>query len=116
MTKDGTQSSKHTPGPWSRSIDDGQTGWVKASEGTIIAKVPSAGWDDTQWLNHRLIAAAPEMLEAMDKLLGEAYYRAAKEGRPYTEAEAQASAAISKAEPIKPDERPLDTSAILALE
>ena len=68
MTEDSTKSSKHTPGPWSRSIDDGQTGWVKASEGTIIAKVPSAGWDDTQWLNHRLIAAAPDMLAALSDL------------------------------------------------
>ena len=109
MTEEPTQSSKHTPGPWGRSIDDDQTGWVKSSEGTIIAKVPSAGWDDTQWLNHRLIAAAPEMLEVLKKIQAEAItcinVEPISDACHYLEAIWHlAETASAKAEPIKPEE------------
>lgn len=69
-------ADKHTPGPWSL----GSTGWyvqhdeayeqtsqgVVGSNGTPICEVVSIEYDDTEIdANARLIAAAPELLEAL---------------------------------------------------
>lgn len=51
-------SAQHTPGPWDRGRADGCT-QVYGADGTLIANVePVAG-------NSRLIAAAPDLLEAL---------------------------------------------------
>jgi hypothetical protein len=57
--------SKHTPGPWEVDRDDSQKVWVKSK---------AEGWDE-EWValsfsgragaNARLIAAAPDLLEAL---------------------------------------------------
>lgn len=65
---------KHTPGPW--SLQDSHN-TVVGSEGEIIAHVyycpddPQAIWSekDRSLPNARLIAAAPELLEALEDLL-----------------------------------------------
>ena len=57
--------SNHTPGPW--KVEDGQ---VKAGD-RIVALVYSEDYEKHRWwwkcgdLNARLIAAAPDMLEAL---------------------------------------------------
>ena len=99
--------SKHTPGPWLR---DGRTvyalqhgGWRKGEEllvnrfFTHIQRVPDCT-DEEAEANARLIAAAPELLEALKDLVRR-YDPYAMTGP--TEGErvlAQAEAAIAKAE------------------
>ena len=74
--------SKHTPGPYKAdtvSADTGDIG-VSALDGRIVvASVHNGasaisllrdGTAETQWANARLIAAAPEMLEALTVALG----------------------------------------------
>lgn len=65
---------KHTPGPWTHKIA-GKNNWIYADK-RVVAFI---GGDDTLFTqypgtahpaNARLIAAAPEMLEALQKLLG----------------------------------------------
>ena len=58
----------HTPGPW--KFDAG-SGYVESREGGLVA-IPRSGGDPvkdyetTQNANARLIAAAPEMLDALE--------------------------------------------------
>lgn len=65
-----TQDSA-APGPW-REEDDGL--YIAASDGTFVASfiVPEsaeiAADRETRLANHRLIAAAPELLEALEEL------------------------------------------------
>lgn len=58
--------STHTPGPWSARIDPhGKPHyWIKTPGGFVIARVSGHGESDAA-----LIAAAPEMLEALRNLL-----------------------------------------------
>lgn len=64
--------AKHTPGPWSYE-NEGQTVYVgNQIEGRWIAQVRGWGWlqklkngEEVQDANGRLIAAAPELLEAL---------------------------------------------------
>lgn len=55
---------QHTPGPW--SIDDGQ---IRNSEGDSLGSVPCTLGDETDAANGRLMAAAPELLEACSRVL-----------------------------------------------
>jgi hypothetical protein len=48
---------KHTPGPW--QLQEPHHAWISAADGTPIEWQPNA----------RLIAAAPELLEALEKLM-----------------------------------------------
>jgi hypothetical protein len=70
--------SKHTPGPW--TIHRHSSTSVQGSRGFVVAN--TGGWLTTsldiesvvkeQEANARLIAAAPELLEALEKLANEA--------------------------------------------
>lgn len=61
-----------TPGPW--TVDD-DTNYIRDSRGFVVADLPSCGpnFDTPREANARLIAAAPEMLEALKALLAECY-------------------------------------------
>ena len=59
-------SAKHTPGPW--VVIDGTAIWSKSFQtNTAIAKV-NRRIDDTTRANARLMAAAPDLLEALQEL------------------------------------------------
>jgi hypothetical protein len=76
-------TDKHTPGPWifcGTHVDD--------SHGLPLVR-DMRTWDKVNCYDHRLIAAAPDLLEAC-----EAYYYGRKENR---ECEAMMRAAIAKA-------------------
>ena len=97
--------SKHTPGPW------------VTEHGSLYDAITSADGDICTWnhlvgrsrppqkANTRLIAAAPELLEAMRLALTEMeamhahHHPNCEGGCPYWEAHRTACAAIAKAEP-----------------
>ena len=58
--------SKHTPGPWEQDTEDAEWGnsFVVNAGDWIIAEMID-GEDETRRANARLIAAAPDMLEAL---------------------------------------------------
>jgi Ser/Thr protein kinase RdoA (MazF antagonist) len=87
-------STKHTPGPWSNDGD-----YIRAAAGNNrpdlvrIAEV-FAGWTQEQTnANARLIAAAPELLAALQEILAAQSLRALRR----TTTERIARAAIAKA-------------------
>jgi len=61
----------YTPGPWHVSFHGSENCWiVDAGKESAIAKVTKYQDDaNTQQANFRLIAAAPELLEALQELL-----------------------------------------------
>ena len=66
--------SKHTPGPWSYTMDK-ERGWdfkLTADHGKTVI-VSGCGCCDSPWVSceadARLIAAAPELLEALEKIV-----------------------------------------------
>ena len=59
--------SKHTPGPW--DMDEGDYGIYQIETSDQIAEVFSHHPDEELKANARLIAAAPELLEALRELL-----------------------------------------------
>lgn len=96
--------SVHTPGPWVVWENPSGGAEVEAA-GVSIADVKSRGGvpHPTQehcLANARLIAAAPDMLEALNALFGAELERCMSlDGKPdQTEAVARARAAIAKAE------------------
>ena len=60
--------SKHTPGPWKVTPSNQTSGWGVCIEapGRIIAKLTGRKKNDKE-ANARLIAAAPELLEALER-------------------------------------------------
>jgi hypothetical protein len=62
-----TVSAKHTPGPWSLDSDAGQVHIVAA--GAAIARVMAMRSDGCGEANARLIAAAPDLLEALQAVI-----------------------------------------------
>lgn len=95
-------AGKHTPGPWAWGLDDVDAIWAVTTPpdgGNIICEPPSAGVASlARWpANARLIAAAPDLLEALTWALAEV------EGRTRTEEDQReacldrARAAIAKA-------------------
>jgi alpha-amylase/alpha-mannosidase (GH57 family) len=56
-------TTKHTPGPWNGSSD----GAVYSNDGEIVARV--VGVKEPSFANRRLIAAAPELLEALKAIV-----------------------------------------------
>lgn len=58
--------SAHTPGPW--ALDPCASGWTLIANGQDITSEPFDACD----ADARLIAAAPELLEALQALVGEA--------------------------------------------
>jgi hypothetical protein len=74
--------SKHTPGPW--FIEDGRTKKIDhlnvfhvndktpGAASSVIAKVTCrVTWHEQQTANARLISAAPDLLAALIRLMGE---------------------------------------------
>jgi len=65
--------SKHTPGPWRFDTEDGGVRYVTASNGAITVAVPHGPpgncveVEPEHIANAHLIAAAPEMLDALKK-------------------------------------------------
>ncbi len=58
--------AKHTPGPWAyRQDDTGEDGFVVVSEGRPYVATVHSGARDWTESNARLIAAAPDLLEAL---------------------------------------------------
>lgn len=69
-------SSKHTPGPWFTKREGFSTVYVEARlRGSTIQEVaacgPTEAGSEQQEANARLIAAAPELGEALDDLVRE---------------------------------------------
>ena len=58
-------NTKHTPGPWKASFESFDTEWaiVTSKHGDIVANV-----NDAHGPNARLIAAAPDMYEALKNI------------------------------------------------
>jgi hypothetical protein len=85
--------SKHTPGPWFSQYDD--NGFYEiGSEAVSLRLAFTHGEGDTDEANARLIAAAPELLEALKDLLYQAKLSENEGGWDFE----QATAAIAKAE------------------
>jgi len=84
-------STKHTPGPWQVEARRGET-WVCRADSAVLARVAAA---KEIRANARLIAAAPELLEALKAVRIEL-----REGGSYRKADrchAIVEAAIAKA-------------------
>lgn len=64
--KNGDTMSTYTKGPWIAGQQNpaSNTIPIKAGKSTLAHCEPRPHWDDTQVANARLIAAAPELLEA----------------------------------------------------
>lgn len=69
--------TKHTPGPWTREKDErfkhDRSAGVKAASGQYIAAALDRNrydLDEEVEANARLIAAAPDLLEELDNLVG----------------------------------------------
>lgn len=59
--------SKHTPGPWVAEPVGGKGSWVKGSTGEWAA-LACGDTSESAEANARLIAAAPDMLEALNAI------------------------------------------------
>ncbi len=59
-------NATHTPGPW--AVSTAGDIWIKAGP-LHVATIPRAGDGDWSESNARLIAAAPELLEALELAL-----------------------------------------------
>lgn len=57
--------TKHTQGPWRTSLTEGQRAWNVSSEATGRTVAIVSDWSPEAEANARLIAAAPELLEAL---------------------------------------------------
>lgn len=57
--------SKHTPGPWTYLRNPEGTRWI-IDAGAFHAIAATAGYEPDNEANARLIAAAPEMLDALE--------------------------------------------------
>ncbi len=108
-------TTKHTPGPWSVFGDTKDQPGIEGDDGTfsIIVYGEEDEADDCgvhghtneeMWANARLIAAAPDLLEAL-KMLKEDYYnlaaRVSIDGITGNLSVEMARAAIAKAEEAK---------------
>ena len=89
----------HTPGPW-RVQATGHSFVVEAHTHTEAISVDENGnpcrWSEYNEANARLIAAAPELLEALQRLSAQCT-RLRLPGQPETDAERTARAVIAKA-------------------
>lgn len=81
----GKTSGEHTPGPWFLEPPSEQTPhiWISAPTSSVIAKIEICDYDDGEgehltgedWANADLIAAAPDLLEALKDLLEDTQHR-----------------------------------------
>lgn len=93
----GMSGFKGTPGPWSVSFHGPDNCWIVDSEkDSAVAKVTKYRADgDLQRANFNLIAAAPELLEALQEIWDSCCTNAAS--KPSKKALLMAHAAIKKA-------------------
>ncbi len=89
--------SKHTPGPWFAKREGFSTVYVEARIGggwvqEVAACGPTEAGQEQQEANARLIAAAPELLEALQSVLNSCL-----DSQGLADAYKQARAAIAKA-------------------
>jgi hypothetical protein len=94
-----TKKSQHTPGPWRAEVS-GDTVYITSETYGDVARVREGDGDDRREANIRLIAAAPELLEALDGILNNLWEdrkRNVKRDYSLMVYEAQAKAAIAKA-------------------
>lgn len=102
-------SNQHTPGPWLYGAAYGNNSvLIEAAQGVNVATVinhtfsgiekghPVYTWNDEGDANARLIAAAPELLTALERLVGQCD-RLRIKGQPMSDAEKFAAIAIAKA-------------------
>ena len=61
-------NATHTQGPWATYVDSAHDGWIADAEGNLIA---CAVRNENMQANARLIAAAPELLAALDEYIDE---------------------------------------------
>ena len=104
-----SDKTKHTPGPWRTKREGFSTVYVEARiDGGLIQEVAACGPTEAgleqQEANARLIAAAPDLLEALQEMVAgdaEAIEEAQALGVPFSEntlaAFRQAHAAIARA-------------------
>lgn len=90
--------SKHTPGPWTANKPTRDNGRAEIHAGCMLVAqafnwMLDAEGDEQCWADARLIAAAPDLLEALERLLADADVRDAAEAGALK----QARAAITKA-------------------
>ena len=96
--------SKHTPGPWLIEAQNSHTGAIATVHNTtdVWVEIWSENWivtgmgPEEQSANARLIAAAPDLLEAL-KRLSDQCDRMRLLGQHMTDAEESAKTAITKA-------------------
>lgn len=88
--------SNHTPGPW--KADFTHIGHVKAENGAVIAKCSKLTSLVNLEANTRLIAAAPELLEALKAMLALVKDHPDFQGRQHIGLGIQVTNAIAKAE------------------
>ncbi len=90
-----TKASKHTPGPWEYTVEDGAR-YIRSEDGKLCMcdthYYPWIRATDDDW---RLIAAAPDLLEALNELLDYAWTDNPEHGPRVVR---DALAAIAKAE------------------
>lgn len=100
--------TKHTPGPWnSKPITGKAAGLVFGTQpgrtyGRTIAHVTDCGGGKTESIaNTRLIAAAPNLLSALQEIVRKSYLRPGphEDFQVHPDLIAQAKAAIAKAVP-----------------
>lgn len=67
-----TETAKHTPGPWKADFLDEDNGWILDKKSNYIAEIVTSDEEnkfiknpDEREANARLIASAPELLEAL---------------------------------------------------
>ena len=95
-------NAQHTPGPWVGRTIGQSLATVETQDGEyIICNTAQLRWDDWKTkhaerkANARLMAAAPELLEALQRLSAQCE-RLRLPGQPETDAEKTARAVIAK--------------------
>lgn len=63
------RKAQHTPAPWYKSIDSQATMRITRTTGEVIATLDNEQLTSERNANARLIAAAPELLEALERLV-----------------------------------------------
>ena len=86
--------SAHTPGPWQVSNDN----VVHNGEARVAKVLKPRGWESDDEANARLIAAAPELLEALRLLVSDLEIAAAAANLPLPTGHTRALYTIAKAE------------------
>lgn len=87
----------HTPGPWTISQQQGLRLFIVGND-EALAETLRCAWDDEQFANTRLIAAAPELLAALEHMVAVSNWATTIQSEEQYDAMiASAEAAIRKA-------------------